>query len=121
MAIPAGHGGSGSFLFVGLTMAAHALTVIGCFKVNRGAFRVAGRTSGASVFFHFIFIQHVFPILVVVMAVPAFKGFHVVFMGEINSRAVFASIGGCIVNEDFAFLGIQACSAGQNDTKGDTE
>ena len=117
----AGDGKPGILLFVDQAMAAHALTVIGCFKVNRGAFRVAGSAPGFSVFFQFILIQHVFPILVVVMAVQAFKGFHVVFMGEINSRTVFAWIGGWVVNGDFAFLGVQVCSAGQKEAKGDKE
>ena len=102
----AGDGKPGILLFVDQAMAAHALTVIGCFKFNRGVFRVAGSTSGISVFFQFILIQHVFPILVVVMAVQAFKAFHVVFMGEINMRTVFVLIGGWGVNEDFAFLGV---------------
>jgi len=80
MAISAGDGKPGSLLFVDLTMAAYTLPVIGCSKFNRSVFRVAGSTSGASIFVQLIFIQDVLPVLVIVVAVQAFKGFHVVFV-----------------------------------------
>ena len=106
MTIPAGDGQAFCFLFVYSPVAGHALTVVGGLKFKGSLLGMTGGTSGSSIFLQLIFIQDVFPILVIVMTVKAFVSLHVVFVGKMDCRPGFTAVDGSILNIDFSLLGI---------------
>jgi hypothetical protein len=63
------------------------LAVVGGFEINGCRFDMTGPTGRVAVLFQFAFIQDIFTVLVIVVAIKAFVGLHVEFMEEHDARA----------------------------------